>query len=97
MGLTLHELATNASKYGALSNGDGTITVSWHHEQDRHERQSLVIDWKESGGPRIEEEPEITGTGFDIAERLLAYSRGTLDRTWEEDGLRARISLPLKS
>ena len=96
MGLTLHELATNASKYGALSNTDGTITVSWHHQQDRHERQSLVIDWKESGGPRIAGEPDMTGTGFDIAERLLAYSRGTLDRTWEEDGLRARISLPLR-
>ena len=97
MGLTLHELATNASKYGALSNNDGTITVSWHHDEDRHGRQALVIDWKESGGPRIASEPEITGTGFDIAERLLAYSRGTLDRTWEEDGLRARISLPLKA
>ncbi len=97
MGLTLHELATNASKYGALSNEDGKITVSWHHTEDRHERQALVIDWKETGGPRISGEPEITGTGFDIAERLLAYSRGTLDRTWEEDGLRAKISLPLKS
>ncbi len=97
MGLTLHELATNASKYGALSNRDGTITVAWHHEEDRHGRQSLVIDWKETGGPAIEKTPTDTGTGFDIAEKLLAYSRGTLDRMWEEDGLRARISLPLRS
>lgn len=97
MGLTLHELATNASKYGALSNREGKITVSWHHEEDRHGRQSLVIDWKETGGPAIESPPDDTGTGFDIAERLLAYSRGTLDRIWEEDGLRATISLPLRS
>ncbi|MBX7483725.1 PAS domain-containing protein [Qipengyuania qiaonensis] len=97
LGLTLHELATNASKYGALSNGAGVIAVSWHHEEDRHDRQSLVIDWKETGGPRIESEPETSGTGFDIAERLLTYSRGTLDRIWEEDGLRARVSLPIKS
>ncbi|MBO6528059.1 PAS domain-containing protein [Erythrobacter sp.] len=97
IGLTLHELATNASKYGALSNREGTVTVSWHHEEDRHGRQSLVIDWKEKGGPPITAKPEPTGTGFDIADRLLAFSRGTLDRIWEGDGLRARISLALKS
>ncbi|MEC7624988.1 MAG: PAS domain-containing protein [Pseudomonadota bacterium] len=97
MGLTLHELATNASKYGALSAEGGTIAVSWHHEEDRHGRQALIIDWKETGGPAITQTPTSSGTGFDIAERLLAYSRGTLDRTWEGDGLRARISLPLKA
>ena len=97
LGLTLHEFATNASKYGALSNGGGTITVSWRHDEDRHGRQSLVIEWVERGGPPIHRKPEETGTGFDIAERLLSYSRGTLDRAWEEDGLHATISLPLTS
>ena len=97
LGLTLHEFATNASKYGALSNGGGTITVSWRHDEDRHGRQSLVIEWVERGGPPIHRKPEQTGTGFDIAERLLSYSRGTLDRAWEEDGLHATISLPLTS
>ena len=97
LGLTLHEFATNASKYGALSNDGGTITVSWRHDEDRHGRQSLVIEWVERGGPPIHRKPEETGTGFDIAERLLSYSRGTLDRAWEEDGLHATISLPLTS
>ncbi len=95
VGLTLHELATNASKYGALSTPSGTIDIAWQHETDRHGRQSLVIEWKEQGGPAIDGEPDQTGTGFDIAETLLSYSNGALERHWEEDGLRAAISLPI--
>ena len=96
IGLTLHELATNATKYGALSNSDGRVEVSWRHEVDRHERRTLVVDWKETGGPRIEGKPDDTGTGFDIAESLLSYSRGVLDRDWQEDGLKAQIILPIR-
>ncbi len=95
VGLTLHELATNATKYGALSSAQGHVDVSWRHERDRHERTSLIIDWKETGGPELHGEPETGGTGFDIADTLLAHARGVLDREWETDGLRARIVLPM--
>ena len=95
IGLTLHELATNATKYGALSNPDGTIEVDWDHETDRFGRQSLVLNWKERGGPSIASEPSGTGTGFDIADKLLGYANGMLEREWEVDGLKARITLPL--
>lgn len=97
LGLTLHELATNATKYGALSCIDGNIEVSWSHETDGHDRPSLVLEWKERGGPSISQPPSGQGTGFDIADALLSFSQGFLERNWEPDGLRARISLPLSN
>lgn len=97
IGLTLHELATNASKYGALSNEDGQVEVSWRHESDRHGRRSLLVSWKERGGPQILSEPGAGGTGFEIADALLSHSHGLFDRFWERDGLRAEISFPLPS
>lgn len=97
IGLTLHELAANATKYGALSNDQGRIDVSWRHEADRHGRQILLVSWKESGGPTIPGEPSSGGTGFQIADALLAHSHGTFDRYWEPDGLRAEVSFPIRS
>ncbi|GGD93557.1 signal transduction histidine kinase [Tsuneonella deserti] len=95
VGLTLHELAANASKYGALSNETGTIDVTWKHVSDKHGRQALVVSWKERGGPPISGEPEMTGTGFNISSALLSHSRGVIEPVWEADGLRVEISLPL--
>ncbi len=94
IGLTLHELATNATKYGALSNEVGTITVSWNLEANESGRSTLHIEWKEQGGPAIDGEPTGGGTGFDIAETLLRHSRGTMTKAWEDDGLRATIIVP---
>lgn len=96
IGLTLHELAVNATKFGALSTENGRVEVSWHHQTDDEERDALVVEWKESGGPRVAHPPEISGTGFQISETLLQHSRGALDLDWQTDGLRARISLPLR-
>ena len=95
IGLTLHELAINATKYGALSTSEGTVEVSWRHSRDRLGRNSLEIDWKERGGPRLGDKPRGQGTGFDIAETLLSHSHGILETRWEDDGLRAQIILPI--
>lgn len=95
IGLALHELATNATKYGALSNDEGTVEVSWVHRKDKLDRNSLEIEWIESGGPPIEGAPQPGGTGFDIADTLLAHSRGTLERNWNTGGLRALITVPI--
>lgn len=96
IGLTLHELATNATKYGALSVDEGRVSVGWRYESDQHDRTMLHVDWKESGGPRVVSPPTGKGTGFEIADALLAYSNGILERRWDEDGLAATISLPIQ-
>lgn len=95
IGLTLHELAANAVKYGALSTDSGTVEVSWRHDQDRYNRHTLVVDWVESGGPKIAGEPAAGGTGFAISDALLGHANGVFDRDWQPDGLRAQISLPI--
>ncbi|MEW4449015.1 PAS domain-containing protein [Qipengyuania sp. JC766] len=97
IGLTLHELATNASKYGALSNSDGTVDVRWEHVRDKLSRRSLEIEWKERGGPPVTAPDPDKGTGFDIAHKLLSHSNGILETEWEEDGLHARIILPISN
>ena len=84
IGLTLHELAANATKYGALSDDAGTIDIAWRHEEDRHGRRLLVVDWTERGGPPIAGPPQGEGTGFAIADALLSHSR-------------AQISFPIKN
>lgn len=50
--LVLHELATNAAKYGALSNGTGTIGISWT-VTGNHSNRILQFSWRESGGPPV--------------------------------------------
>ena len=97
LGLTLHELAANATKYGALSNEQGVVEVSWRHELDAHDRASLVVEWVETGGPAIDRPPENKGTGFSISETLLQHSRGTLELDWKPEGLHARIAVPMRN
>ncbi|WP_218006124.1 PAS domain-containing protein [Novosphingobium lentum] len=97
LGLTLHELATNALKYGALSGDEGTVDIDW--QSDRLERDpTFRIDWIERGGPavNIDEMRPITGTGTEIVDRLLRMSGGTIERGWDPRGLQVTVRLPLQ-
>jgi two-component sensor histidine kinase len=62
LALVLHELATNAAKYGALQSEQGVVALSW-----RSEGEQLVLDWSERGGPPIARPPETTGFGTRLA------------------------------
>jgi two-component sensor histidine kinase len=66
LGLVLHELATNARKYGALSHAEGKVAVSW---DVKLESRLLKIRWQESGGPKVKP-PERTGFGTVLVERV---------------------------
>jgi len=82
MALVLHELATNAVKYGALSSQAGLITLMWNHAIDGSGRRHLTLLWKESGGPPVT--PPLPGqSGF--GSRLINRSFGS------ESGGRARV------
>lgn len=69
--LALHELATNASKYGALSNASGHVTINWTVEDIR----SLKLVWEESGGPPVVP-PTTTSFGTQLLQRVLATELG---------------------
>ncbi|WP_370337976.1 PAS domain-containing protein [Parvularcula marina] len=92
VGLVLHELATNATKYGALSADEGKVTLDWR-EEDGH----LILDWKESGGPKIDHVPEEAGVGSGIMSTLLKSARGELGLDWQKDGLQASLRMPVMS
>ncbi len=91
LALTVHELATNSAKYGALSRAEGRVSITVVRKED-----SVRIDWCESGGPHAKP-PE--GEGF--GSRLVAMSvghqlGGAIEYDWRSEGLRVAIKLPLE-
>jgi two-component sensor histidine kinase len=72
VGMALHELATNAVKYGALSVPVGQVAVDWRLE-GLEQAQQVVLTWKESGGPRVKK-PLNNGFGSQVIQRLTALA-----------------------
>ena len=88
--LALHELITNALKYGALSNTDGRVRLSWRAAGDR-----LTVHWQERGGPVVAV-PERRGFGTRMIERALASElSGTVRLSFEPEGVSCHIDSPL--
>ncbi|MEO0643124.1 MAG: PAS domain-containing protein [Pseudomonadota bacterium] len=94
VGLVLHELAANATKHGAWLNEAGQVRVDWRPSEDD---SSLEIVWSEKGGPPVEGDAVIAGTGTAIVERLLATARGAITRDWTPEGLTATITMPTRT
>jgi len=92
--LAIHELATNAIKYGALSQPSGRVDVSWRVENGSDPTQ-LIFDWLERGGPRVEP-PQRKGFGSELLERTLAFElKGKTTLTFNPSGLHCTIVIPL--
>jgi PAS domain S-box-containing protein len=93
LAMALHELFTNAVKYGALSNDTGRITLDWSRSDDTDARLELV--WREHGGPPVSP-PERRGFGTLLLERTLAHDlNGKVAMEFKPDGLVCSISAPL--
>ncbi|MHA6344610.1 HWE histidine kinase domain-containing protein [Roseivivax sp. CAU 1761] len=93
--LALHEMVTNAGKYGALSAEDGQVTARWRLAEAAEEPR-LIFDWQESGGPPITAEPAQRGFGSLLIEHTLAYDLGgRVSLDFAPGGLHAVIELPL--
>ncbi len=93
MGMVAHELASNAAKHGALSNGEGRIMADWHLEPDDG-GSSLKIAWREAGGPTVGR-PERRGFGSRLIRMSLEGELGgTTDMRFDSDGLKCHISIP---
>lgn len=94
LGMVLHEMATNAVKYGALSTERGHVRVAWTLEGGERAQQEL-LRWTEDGGPRIAASVDRRGFGTELIERQLRYDlRGSIDTDFAESGLRATMTLP---
>ena len=89
LGRVIHELTTNAAKYGALTTPRGSVSVTWHRQGS-----GLVLEWREQDGPAVRM-PETTGFGLSLLEGEIAYRHGgTVETRFEPAGLVARITLP---
>ena len=94
LAMALHELATNAAKYGALSSRTGTVSVQWSVEKAGAEPR-LLLSWKEKGGPQVVM-PERRGFGSRMIEGALAAELGgKVSLDFRPDGLLCRIDAPV--
>jgi PAS domain S-box-containing protein len=95
LGMAFHELATNATKYGALSAPQGRLSINWGVEAvDAGERQ-LVIHWREQGGPPVAK-PKRQGFGTRLIDRSIVHELGgSIRADYASTGLECRIRIPL--
>ena len=90
--VTLHELATNAAKYGALSVPEGKVQVEWSRAADK-----LVLRWTETGGPLVEPSKH-RGFGMRVMESMIRNQlNGTLRFDWRPEGVACEIVLPAEN
>jgi two-component sensor histidine kinase len=91
-GLIVHELTTNAVKYGALSQEGGHVTVC-AIGRDSEKNDALVLEWRESDGPRVAP-PERKGFGHTVIARSLQHSGGGAEFDFDLSGVICRIAIP---
>ena len=92
IGMALHELATNAAKYGALSNRTGRISVHWSLEQER-----FIIDWREHDGPSVAA-PRRTGFGHTVIAQMTEQTlAGEVSLDFAPEGVRWRLACPARN
>ena len=93
VGLALHELATNASKYGALTKPEGKVEVRWRLAPE--EGGAVEISWQELGGPPVEP-PKANGFGRMLIKKLAATALdGRADLEFAPGGVKWRLRFPV--
>ena len=93
--MAMHELATNATKYGAWTNEAGKVTVAWSRYSPEKGGDRLHLEWRESGGPRVAT-PKRRGFGSRLIERgLAAELGGEVKMNFEPSGLVCVVDAPL--
>jgi two-component sensor histidine kinase len=89
MALMVHELATNAAKYGALSQPAGKVSLQWSLAD-----RTLNFEWRESGGPPVAS-PTHRGFGLQLLSRALEQFSGTVEMNFDASGLVCRMKAML--
>ncbi len=91
LALALHESATNAVKYGALSKPNGAVRIQW-----KTQGNDFRLEWEETGGPTIVAPPKASGFGGVLTERSVTDQLGgKLEYDWRRSGLKLRLTIPL--
>src|SRR5262245_28182111 len=94
MAMVLHELVTNAAKYGALSTKKGRVSIRWDRHLNGHQRSHLVFDWQEIDGPPVVDLGK-SSYGTSTICKLIPYEfGGTVDLVLAQEGVRCRLVLP---
>jgi PAS domain S-box-containing protein len=94
MAMVIHELATNAAKYGALSTGKGRVSLRWDRRLNGRPRSDLVLEWQEIDGPPVSA-PGNPSYGMSTIRDLIPYEfDGTVDLVFAPEGVRCRLKLP---
>jgi two-component system, chemotaxis family, CheB/CheR fusion protein len=92
--LAIHELATNAIKYGALSEPSGRVDINWRIANGDN-RPVLMFEWREKGGPPVFP-PKRNGFGTEMLERTLAFEfKGRTELAYDPSGVHCIITIPL--
>lgn len=86
--LLLHEFATNAAKYGALSTSTGHINIACSDGEGQ-----FALTWQERGGPRIYGHADSEGFGTVLARSTVEQLRGDISRDWKQEGLTIRLTV----
>jgi two-component sensor histidine kinase len=95
LAMVLHELATNAVKFGALSRLGGRVSIGWGASSGDDSAAALTVEWRETGGPPVSK-PTHPGFGTSLIGELISHELGgTVALAFDPDGVCCRMSLPL--
>jgi two-component sensor histidine kinase len=95
LAMALHELATNAAKYGALSTPGGQVSVTWDFKPNG-QAATLILEWREAGGPPVAARVQ-SSYGTDLIRDLIPHELGgVVDLVFAAEGVRCRIEVPAK-
>ncbi|MGA7390595.1 MAG: MASE1 domain-containing protein [Pseudolabrys sp.] len=94
--MALHELVTNAVKYGALSNPSGHVSVNWDRQDAEGAAARVRIEWRETDGPPVVSTPKF-GYGISLIRELIPHELGGMvDLTFAADGVTCKIEVPIE-
>lgn len=92
IGLILHEFAANAEQHGAWSSPEGRVTVDWCIVEGGEKAR---LEWRESGGPTVDEARISPGVGTAIMDRIVRSATGKIERVWKPHGLEAVVEVTI--
>ncbi|MEP3050653.1 MAG: CHASE domain-containing protein [Erythrobacter sp.] len=91
-GLAIHELGTNAAKYGSLSREGGSVSIQWSLESP----DLAIVEWKESGGPKVCK-PEGLGFGIELIQKIVTHElKHPVQLEFPADGVRCVLRVPVR-